>query len=183
MKLPELLVANRVQLLRHVERRAGRVLRYETADDLVQGIHLRALKYADTFEYRGQAPFFSWLYDVARTHMNERREHWEALKRHPARLFRLTQAVSSDPGAVAEPAGDVTGPSTFAARKESLTLAVKALGMLMPRDRDLVRWSTEGLDDEEIGRRLDLEPRAAARARQRAVKRFRRAYRLLDQRR
>jgi len=183
MKLPELLVANRVPLLRHVERRGGSVLRYETADDLVQGIHLRALKYVDSFEYRGPEPFFAWLYDVARTHLKERREHWQALKRRPARLFRLTQAASSDPGAVAEPAGTGTGPSTFAARKEHLTLAVKALGMLLPRDQNLVRWSTEGLDDDEIAGRLGLEPRAAARARQRAVERFRRAYRLLDQRR
>jgi len=181
--LPELLIANRVELLRHVERRAGRVLRFETADDLVQGIHLRALRFTQGFEYRGREPFLAWLREVARSHLKERREHWGALKRRPAGLFRLTQGVSSDPGAVAEPAGTATGPSTFASRKERLTLAIKALGTLLPRDRDLVRWSTEGAEDEEIARRLELEPRAAARARQRAVERFRRAYRLLGQRR
>jgi len=181
--LPELLVANRVELLRHVERHAGRVLRFETADDLVQGIHLRALRFQGTFEYRGLEPFLAWLHEVARSHLKERREHWWALKRRPAGLFRLTRAVSSDPGAVVEPAGTATGPSTFADRKESLTLAVKALDMLLPRDRDLVRWHTEGEGDEEISRRLKLEPRAAARARQRAIERFRRAYRLLGQRR
>jgi len=181
--LPELLVANRVGLLRHVERHAGRVLRFETADDLVQGIHLRALKSSGSFEYRGLEPFLAWLHEVARSHFKERREHWWALKRRPAGLFRLTQGVSSDPDAVVEPAGTATGPSTFAARKEHLTFAVKALGMLLPRDQKLVRWSTEGMGDEEMAGRLGLEPRAAARARQRAIERFRHAYRLLHQRR
>ena len=184
VKLPELLIEHRVKLLRYIERNAGMLLRFETSDDLVQGIHLRALKYGDDFEYRGVEPFFAWLFEVAKSHFKERREHWMALKRKPARLFRLTQAAAtSDPGAVAEPPGSGTGPSTFAARREQLNLAVKALAMLMPRDRDLVRWMTEGVDDTEIGRRLGMEPRSAARARQRAVERFQRAHRLLNQRR
>ena len=182
-ELPELLVEHRVTLLRFVERYGGSVQRFETADDLVQGVHLRALEYKHTFEFRGRAEFWAWLKQVARSHIKERREHWSALKRRPARLFRLTQAATSDPGARLEPPITATGPSTFAARREQLTLAVQAMGMLMPRDRDLVQWTTAGLDDAEIGAKLGLEARAAARARQRAVERFRKAHRLLNRHR
>lgn len=183
MTLAELLVRYRLPLLRHVERTAGRVLRYETAEDLVQGIHLLALKVAGKFEDRGPEAFLAWQRRVARGFLKDRRAYWSAGKRRPARLFRLTQGASSDPGAVPEPAGAGTGPSTFANRRELLSLALKALGMLLPRDRDLVTWSSEGVTDEEIGARLGLEPRAAARARQRAVERYRRTWRLLESRR
>ena len=182
-ELPELLVEHRVALLRFVERNAGAVQRFETPDDLVQGIHLRALQHKHDFEFRGKEPFLAWMYQVARSHIKERREHWLALKRQPAGLFRLTQAATSDPGAIVEPAGSATGPSTFAARREQLTRAVQALGMLMQRDRELVRWATEGASDASIARRLDLTTAAAAKARQRAIERFRKAHRLLSQRR
>jgi len=180
--LAGLLVLHRVNLLRYVERRAGRVLRFETADDLVQGIHLRALEHEANFAYRGREPFFAWLHEVARNFIATRHTHWTALKRHPAGLFRLTQAASSDPGAVLEPPVTATGPSTFASRREQLSLAVKALDLLMPRDRDLVRWASEGLTTAEIAQRLELAPTSAERARQRAIERFRKAYRLLQQR-
>jgi len=180
--LPELLVQHRVHLLRFVERRAGPVLRFETADDLVQGVHLHALEHKHKFEYRGVEPFLAWLHEVARRYVGDRRDHWSALKRRPAQLFRLTQAATTGGGGVAEPAERRTGPSTFAARREQLELAVQALDMLMPRDRELVRWTSEGFDDEDIAHKLHLEPKSAARARQRALDRFRTAHQLLIQR-
>jgi len=179
--LPALLVRHRVHLLRHVERRGGPVLRFETVDDLVQSIHLHALEHRDAFQYRGLEPFLAWINEVARRYLKDRRDHWAALKRRPAGLVRLTQVGSNDPGAAAEPAGRGTGPATFAARREQLNLAVRALEMLMPRDRDLVRWTTQGHDDDSIATRMHLERKTAARARQRAVERFRKAYRLLQQ--
>ena len=85
---------------------------------------------------------------------------------------------SSDPGAAPEPAGTVTGPSTFAMRREQLSLAVRVLEALLPRDRDLVRWSSEGVSLEEMARRLDIGYAAAQRAHLRALSRFRDAFAL-----
>lgn len=179
-RLPELLVRYRVDLLRFVERRAGPLLRFETPDDLVQGIHLRALEHQDRFEYRGREPFLGWLHELARNYLSKRRAHWSALKRRPAGLFRLTRAEGT--GGVAEPAGAGTGPATFAERREMLTLAVQALDLLMERDRQLVRWASRGVTTDEIAERLDLSRTSAERARQRAVERFRKAFRLLRRR-
>jgi RNA polymerase sigma factor (sigma-70 family) len=180
--LPELLVKHRADLLRYVERHAGSLLRFETANDLTQSIHLRALEHGDKFEYRGREPFFGWLHEVARRYMAGRKAHWFALKRHPKGLFRLTEAATTDPGAVVGPAGSATSPSSFAVRRERLTLAVKALDVLMERDRKLVQWSSEGLSTAEQAERLGISESAAERARQRAVERYRKAYRLLRQR-
>ena len=108
-----------------------------------------------------------------------RRAHWAALKRSPARLLRLTLGVSSDPRAAAAPADEGTGPSTLAGRLEQASLAVKALDLLLERDRQFVQWSLEGITSREMGERLRISETAADRARQRAVERFRKTFRLL----
>jgi RNA polymerase sigma factor (sigma-70 family) len=180
MELRSLLLDARRDLLRYVERHAGRLLRYDGAEDLVQQICVRVLEQEGAFEYRGEEPFFAWLYGVARSCMQSRREYWAALKRRPAGLLRLTAAASSDSGAAAEPAITATGPSTFAARREELTIAVRALGVLMERDRQLVHWASEGLDTATIAERLGLTQEAATRARHRALGRFRKAHHLLS---
>ena len=181
-ELPQLLVRYRPDLLRFVERRAGAVLRFEAAEDLVQGIHLRALEFQAKFTYRGREPFLKWMHEVARNHIATRRAHWSALKRRPRALLRLTQASSTDPGGVAEPAGLRTGPSTLAGRLEEASAAVRALDLLLERDRKLIRFACDGLTTAEIAERLEISPSAAERARLRAVERFRKAYRLLQQR-
>lgn len=180
-ELPELLVRFRPDLLRYVERHAGSVLRFETAEDLVQGVHLRALSYQSRFTFRGREPFLKWLYEVSRNHVATRKAHWSALKRRPRAILRLTQGAGTnpDPRGVAEPAGAGTGPSTLAGRLEEAALAVRALDLLLERDRALVRWAGEGTSAAEIAERLQISAGAAERARQRAVERFRKAYRLL----
>ena len=104
-ELPELLVRFRPDLVRYTERHAGGVLRFETAEDLVQGAHLRALEYASSFDYRGREPFLKWMYEVARSHIASRRAHWAALKRSPARLLRMARTGAREPRSM--PAGDV----------------------------------------------------------------------------
>ncbi|MHC4339989.1 MAG: RNA polymerase sigma factor [Planctomycetota bacterium] len=181
--LPELLVQFRADLLRFVERHAGSLLRFETTEDLLQGIHLRALEHKGGFQFQGRERFLAWLYKVARNYLGARRVHWNALKRKPAGLFRLTQSVSSDPGAIVAPAATATGPSTFADRREQLTIAVKALAVLMPRDQQLVQWSTDGVENAEMAERLGISREAAERARLRALERFRKAHQLLSRKR
>jgi DNA-directed RNA polymerase specialized sigma24 family protein len=119
-KLAELLVQSRDDLRAFVRKRAAGLLRFETAEDLVQAIHLRALERAAGFAYQGREPFFGWLYTVARQHLADRHAHWSALKRRSGKLLRLTAGVSetADPRAVAIPAAEVAGPSTFAERRE-----------------------------------------------------------------
>ena len=120
-----------------------------------------------------------WLYRVAKSYLADRKNHWAALKRKPSRLLRLTEgdvAASQDAVSPADPAD---GPVTLASRREQLALVVKALAVLMPRDRDLVRWSSEGLTTAEQAERLRISRVAAERARRRALERFRKAYRIL----
>ncbi len=178
--LSELLVRHRLEMVRYIERHAGPLLRYETAEDLWQGVCLEALRGQERFTYRGREPFFAWIHTLTRRHLRARRDHWNALKRRPGRLLRLTEGATSDPGAVVGPALQRTGPSTFAARRELLTVAVKALGCLLERDQKLVRWSSEGLPPSEQAARLGLSPAATDRARLRALERFRKAYRVLS---
>ena len=59
---------------------------------------------------------------------------------------------------------------------------MKALAVLLPRDQQLVRWSSEGLDSGAMAERLGISRDAADRARLRALERFRKAHRLLARR-
>ena len=144
--LARLLVEHRERLVRFLQKHAGRLLRYETVEDLAQGIHLRALDRGGTFRFEGEDRFLGWLFTLARSYVADRRIHWGALKRQSGRLLRITQSpeATSDPRAVGEPVRQTTGPATFADRREMVTVAVKALAALLPRDRQLMGWHTEG---------------------------------------
>lgn len=180
--LDDLLARHRRELIPFVQRHGGLALRYEAVDDLIQGVHVRALERRGDFTYAGEKPFFAWLHGLARSHLTDRARYWSALKRRPASLLRLTgsRVSGSDPGAAAEPAVRRTGPSTFASRREQLTLAVKALSVLLPRDRNLVSWQCEGISLHEAAERLAISYDATQRATLRATERFQKAYRLLS---
>ncbi len=179
-----LLAQYRPQLLAFAQREAGiPLLRFESADDLVQGIHQEALGSADRFEWRSEKEFLGWVFTIARHCLSARRAHWFALKRNCGKLLRLTWG---HPGADAssyrlDPADTATGPATFADRRELLVLATKAIAMLLPRDRDIVRWTTEGMGVQEQAARLGLSYDAASRAQSRALERLRKAYRLVSE--
>ena len=171
MNLADLLVEYRDDLAVFVRARAGRLTRYEGIDDLVQGVHLRALERGGEFSYRGREPFLAWMYLVARRYLADRHAHWSALRRKPASLVRLTQA--------GDQATTGTGPTTYAARREMLTLAVRALAILPPTDRRMVQWESEGVSLKERAERLEMSYAAADSARRRALERFRKTYELL----
>lgn len=175
--LPDLLVEHRADLLSFIERNAGRILRFESAEDLLQGAHLRALERSSGFEWRGREPFLKWLHAVARTYLADRHHYWNALRRRPARLVRLGTAAGTGDGR-ADPAATSTGPSTFASRREQVAIALRALALLLPRDRDLVRWTCEDVPIEEQAQRVGVSREAATRARHRALERFRKAFEL-----
>ncbi|HKE00486.1 MAG TPA: sigma factor, partial [Planctomycetota bacterium] len=59
--LTTLLDAHRDALRAIVLRRGSGLLRFESADDLVQGVQLRALEAREHFEFRGEREFVGWL--------------------------------------------------------------------------------------------------------------------------
>lgn len=178
-KLPDLLEQHRAVLLRFVQQRGGRLLRYEAAEDLVQGVHVRVLERGGGFAYRGDGPFLAWLRTVARSYLADRITYWTAQRRRPAGLLRLTGAGGTDSDAAREPAGEGTGPATFAERREMLAAATAALDLLLPRDRELLQLAAEGWTVGELAEHLGLSYGAADKARTRAIERFRKAYQVV----
>lgn len=181
-RLEQLLIDKRPALRALVAREAGGLLRYDTPDDLVQAVHLHALEKRTQFEDRGDDAFIGWLFTLARRVLSDRRDHWSALKRQSGKLLRYTAGITNtgDPRAVALPEAAISGPSTFAARREMMVLATRALDLLLPRDRDLMSWAAEGIDLREQAQRLDLSYAAVTQAKKRATERFRKAYELVS---
>jgi RNA polymerase sigma factor (sigma-70 family) len=176
VKLEALLDGHGDTLRRFVRAHGGQLLRRESEEDLVQGIALRALERRQSFK---GGDFGAWIVTVARSYLADRANYWQALRRKPGALLRLT---SGGTGGL-DPAATATGPSTLAARREHLKLAVAALAALPPRDRDLVKWTSEDVPLEEQAKRLSLSYDAAKQARLRALDRFRKAFELATRRR
>ncbi len=159
-----------------VRRRAGRLLlRLETADDLAQGICAHLLERDARPSEGNEAAQRAWLFTAGERWLADRRDHWLALKRRGGEVLRLAGGAhdSADLGAIRELAASVTGPSTFAVRREQLSLAALALDMLLPRDRALVEGICAGLDVAEQAAQWSIGRDAAEKARQRALARFR----------
>jgi DNA-directed RNA polymerase specialized sigma24 family protein len=181
--LERLVVEHRDELLEFVRRRAGgALLRLETAEDLAQAVCAHAL--ANGVRAAEAGPLQpGWLFRVADNYLKDRRTHWSALKRMGGEVLRTSYAEdpSRDLDAVRDLASSVTGPSTFAVRREMLHLATLALDMLLPRDRDLVDGFCRGESLDEQAHKLGGNVVAAAQARSRAMERFRRCFKLVLQ--
>ncbi|MCP3914246.1 MAG: RNA polymerase sigma factor [bacterium] len=164
------------QLVRFVRRRAqGRLLRYETVEDLAQAITARALSGSAGFEGDDPVRFWAWLYKVALNHLDDRRAYWMALKRYAGSTARLALADSGD--GVGEPAGNESGPATRAERREMLVVVARALAGLAERDRQLLELASQGASDAEIGVELGMAGESAGRAKRRALERLRAQWR------
>lgn len=179
-RLPDLLESHRASLHRFLEQRAGRLLRYESSEDLLQGVHVRVLERGAGFEYRGEASFVTWLRTVAKSYLADRVAYWTALRRRPGALLRLTAAggTTGAPAGVLEPVAEATGPVTFAERREQLAAAIRALDLLLPRDREIMLLLREGHTIRDLAAHFDLGYDAAEKARARAIERFRKTFRL-----
>lgn len=174
--------AQRSDLLRFVERRAGGALvRMESPEDLAQDILARALRNAGGFEWRDEAGLRAWLFEVARNHLQDRRDYWSTLKRAGSAVLRLNGEFDGSAALreVGDLAASVTGPSTFASRREQLAVAAKALALLLPRDRELVEGVAHGLSAAQHAARLGLSTAAVESARKRALERLRKTFRLV----
>ncbi len=180
-RLEDLLVTHRVTIERIAGQLGGGLLRYETAEDLAQGVQLHALRAADRFTYEGEAAFLGWARQVVRRHIAKRQAYWSAQKRNAGAMLRIsTGGATRSPDAGIDPSGALTGPSTFAERRERLLLAVQALEVLSDRDRTIVQLVREQRSTDEIATALDLTHAAAEKARARAMERFEKTYTLLS---
>lgn len=178
-ELPRLVAERYAELLAFVRRRAGgALLRVETVEDLAQGISAHALAQAEHAE--GREDRAAWLFRVAENFLHDRRDHWAALKRSGSNLLRagLAEGGAEAPAAL-ELAASVTGPSTFAMRREQLQLLACALDLLLPRDRELVQGLGEGRAVAEEAQRLGLSYDALVQARHRALERLRSCFRVV----
>jgi len=177
--LEDLLLSQRSRLARLLAHEGRTLLRYETVDDLVQGVHYRALKARERFEWRGDAEFNAWLGGIARQHVADRLDYWKALRRGSRPIVRLTLSSVAGDGSVPMPAAAEKGPATLALRREQLLLITRARALLAPRDQELVRLSADGVPLEEQARRLGIRHDAAQRASHRAFERLRKVARVL----
>lgn len=182
-ELERLVLLYQVELGGYLERRAGDLLRFEAAEDLLQGLVVSLLAAADGFQLRSDKENRAWFFGAAKKYLAMRRRYWGALKRDSGRLLRtglggLTRTGDGLLG-VEGFAASQTGPSTFAWRREQLVVAARALALLMPRDRELVEWASQDLSTEEIAGRLGVAQEAAAKARLRAIERLRKAHMLV----
>lgn len=158
------------------------LLRFESVEDLLQGTVQEVLRSTSRLEWHGEEAFKSWVITIAKRHVMSRRDYWFALKRNPGELLRLTLTGSAGHRRERpELADSRLGPSTFVFRREQLVLITKALEMLLPRDRELVAWTSHGLTASEMATRLGISAVAAEKARGRALERLRKAFGLLSQ--
>jgi len=163
---------HRPSLVRFVEREARGILDKESADDLVQGIHIRALRGAENYIHTDERGFLNWIATLARRHIADRHEHWVALRRAAPGALHITQTWSSSGGGVV-PAASSLSPGSKVVRKEDIERAAAALHRLEARDRALIEMMIADVDIDEIAKRLGIGYEAAKKARQRAVERLR----------
>ncbi len=178
-ELARLISERHDEILAFVRRRAGGgLLRLETVEDLAQGVCAHAL--AQEQHVEGRDALGAWLFRLAENFLHDRRDYWTALKRSGSNVLRAGLGGTAD-GELSQVGGlaaSVTGPSTFAIRREQIQVAACALDMLLPRDRELVSGIAHGLTVEEQTAGLGLSYDAVVQSRRRALERFRSCFRL-----
>lgn len=138
------------------------------AEDLVQDVFLRMLKYRHTFEPGNQ--FTAWMYQIARNaHIDWiRKRKVETLCEYD-REDRLAEVASADPV-----------PDEAIERKQDVSLLRRALDALPVEKRELLILARfQGLKYEEIGRIIDCETNTVKVRVHRAVRDLSRLYREL----
>lgn len=176
-RIAALIDRHRPALLHFIERSAATLLRLESAEDLAHGIVVMALQSASPIEIRSDEEFFGWLIFLAKQYFTKRRAYWCALRRGGGVALRLSSSdTDSRSGSSVRPAISQSGPSTVAARREHLSLAMRALNVLYPRDRHIIQWLSEDLSIAEMATRRGEDYETTKKARQRAIERFRRTF-------
>lgn len=175
--LQELLVDHDENLRAFVRNNASLlVLRYESVDDIVQGVHLQALKAGERFEYRSDKEFFGWIYQIARHFMYNRTAYWKALRRNSGGLIRIYETETDG----FDPVDTGTSPSSIAARREQIVTLTRALARIRTSDRDLLKQAAEGTSIEKLAEERGVSYDAVKQARLRALGRLRKMHKLIE---
>ncbi len=151
-------------------------LRYESVEDIVQGVHLQALKAGEKFEYRSDKEFFGWIYQIARHYMYNRTAYWKALRRNSGGLIRIYETETDG----FDPVDTGTSPSSIAARREQIVTLTRALARIRTSDRDLLKKAAEGASIEALAEERGVSYDAVKQARLRALGRLRKMHKLIE---
>ncbi|PCJ55145.1 MAG: hypothetical protein COA70_02525 [Planctomycetota bacterium] len=155
----DLLLSRRSELLGFLRRHAPQaVLRYESPEDLLQGTLTLALEGFAKLEERNDDSTRAWLFRIARNHLADRTRYWMALKRRSGKVlrFEISRSESATDMSAWDPKASQTSPSQCAMRREQLVTAVKAMNLLMERDRNLVTWTAHKIPLSEQASKLGL---------------------------
>jgi RNA polymerase sigma-70 factor (ECF subfamily) len=127
----------------------------QQAEDLVQDVFFRILKYRDT--YRARTSFVAWMYQVARNaHIDSRRKH------------RVEAPWSED---APEPVSRESGPDEKLRREQEVRLVRRALAELSEDKREVLVLSRyQNLKYEQISQILGCEVNTVKQRVFRAVK-------------
>lgn len=142
--LPELRV--------HVQQHVGAALRlHESGADLVQSACREALESlrSGAFEYRGEAAFRGWLFQVALNKVRERGRY------HAAAHRRAVDPIDPVDAEIAAALARSLSPSQAAAQREDQERLLAAFRQLGPEQRQILQWAHfDGLAHREIAARL-----------------------------
>ncbi|MGE3164362.1 MAG: RNA polymerase sigma factor [Planctomycetota bacterium] len=130
------------------------------------------------FEYRGDGEFLGFLSTVAERVLINRRKFWNAQRRFSWNLLRL-EWESRDELRRIEPVTPEHSPSSIFNAKLRYQRLVRAVALLPEMDREVLAMLGDGCTIEVTAARLGRSSGAAAKLRQRAVKRLAKAYRLV----
>jgi len=155
---------------RHQRRLFGFFLRLAgdrtAAEDLVQEVFVRMLKYRHTF--RSEAEFTPWMFGVAR---NAAVDH-----------FRARPKEVQEPENAVEPAAPLVHPVERLEKRERTAMLQAALGRLPADKRELLLLARFGeMKYESIGELLGISVGAVKVRVHRAMKELKAAYRLVSE--
>lgn len=157
----------------YVRVRIGRALRArEESRDLVQSVCREVLSDLDRKKSGAPAGFREWLLHAAENKIRDRIRHWRREKRDVAREVDLDATREGDLRSSLELAL-LSTPSRQAASREELERLAAAFRRLPPDYRAaIVHARIEGLDHDEIARRLGRTPSATRTLLSRALARL-----------
>jgi RNA polymerase sigma-70 factor (ECF subfamily) len=166
------------QLLRLVAFRLGARLRSRVSiAEVLEEVHVEAMKHLSQFPSDPDVPFFIWLRTVMVRRLGEiHRQHLGAAARETAE----GAAIEASPEKIAEYLDYRTRPSHVAPRSEAIARLREHFGQLDSLDRELLALRLfEVWDESEAAALLGIEPVAASTRYDRVVEIYKDAGKLL----
>ena len=118
----------------------------ETAEDLVQDVFFRILRYRASYD--PAQSFTAWMYQIAR---NANVDHAQKRRGEVIGIEEFVERRS-------EPASPAPGPDETAERGQDLTLLRRAMDLLPPDKREILVLSRfQGMKYEDIAKVLECE--------------------------